>query len=199
MSYVHISGWVQLTPPSGNPVDPGFGNRPPVDPGWGHPGFAPGRPDNSLPGMGRPVDPGFGIPGFGGPIDPGFGVPGFGGPVDPGWGVGGLPHPGGGPIFPGGGHPSHQPVWPGPQPTHPIELPPGSSVPPTEIWPPQPGTVWPPQPPVPGQPLPSPQPPIVIPPNKVAVLLLVLGVGYKWAIIDKPDTQPVPPGKPQPK
>jgi hypothetical protein len=46
-------------------VDPGFGVRPPTDPGYGRPGFAPGRPDNTLPGMGGPVDPGYGRPDWG--------------------------------------------------------------------------------------------------------------------------------------
>ena len=53
MSYVHISGWVQVTQPNGpeGPVDPGFGGgRPqPPDPGFGHPGWAPGLPGHDLP------------------------------------------------------------------------------------------------------------------------------------------------------
>jgi hypothetical protein len=90
-------------------------------------------------------------------------------------------HIGGGPVYPGG------PVDPGygvgiERPSHPITLPPGSSLPPDQIWPPVPG-LWPPKPPDPGDPI---KPPDIVPPNKLAVLLWVIGVGYKWGIIDAP-------------
>jgi hypothetical protein len=63
-------------------------------------------------------------------------------------------------------------------------------LPPDSIFPPdKPGT-WPPEPPKPGDP---PKPPEIVPPNKLAVLLWVIGVGYKWGIIDKPpDATPEP-------
>jgi hypothetical protein len=44
-------------PPGFQPVDPGFGVRPPVDPGYGRPVW-PNRPDNSLPwSPNRPSNP----------------------------------------------------------------------------------------------------------------------------------------------
>jgi hypothetical protein len=36
-----------------NPVDPGFGVRPPVDPGYGRPGYGGGYPSHGLPGSGN--------------------------------------------------------------------------------------------------------------------------------------------------
>jgi hypothetical protein len=114
MSYVHISGWVEVTEPSGpsGPVDPGYGR-----PGAGHPshpiagGGGGGYPSHPIAGGGYPshqpikppgipiipVDPDWGVPSgppsFPGdwvPVDPGYGLPPILGwrPVDPGFGVG---------------------------------------------------------------------------------------------------------------
>jgi hypothetical protein len=108
----------QGLPPSGRPIDPGFG--------WGgggeHPGHLPSRPG------GRPIDPGFG---WGGGERPGH-LPSHGGrPVDPGYGV------------EEGGNAGQLPIWPvGPdQGLPPV---PGHPLPPVD---PPPGTVWPPLPP----------------------------------------------------
>ena len=120
-------------------------------------------------------------------------------PVDPGYGKPeGPPHIGGGPITP--------PALPGyfPPPGHispPIYLPPGGIVSPP-IWIPDPPPNIGGQPPVPGQPLPVPPlPPVgIYPPlppesgisGKVAILVWVVGVGYRWAVVE---TKPVPEPK----
>lgn len=119
MALRHISGWVDVSGPDG-PIDPGYGQRPPVD--WA------GRPDNELPGGGGrpdnelPSGGGGHIWGTlirwlsrpqvgGGPIKP----PGLWPilPVDPGWGKPALPPSPWGPgiwipIDPGFGKP---PIW----------------------------------------------------------------------------------------
>jgi hypothetical protein len=83
------------------------------------PGHIPGyRPDNELPGGGRPSRP----------VDPGWGV--GDGPVDPGYGWGGGEHPSNRP--PGSEHPGNRP--PGSFPGYPTGGP---------IVPPQGGTVVP--------------------------------------------------------
>ena len=164
---------------------PGFPGGP-ADPGWGV--NVGGHPSQGLPG--------------GGPWSPGGGHPSQGLPGGGPWG--GL-HPSQGLPFPGfGGHPSQglpsgwpgRPVDPGCGvgggiPEHPIVLPPGTDVPPDMIWPPMPPTL-------PGQ-LPT-KP--TVPPDKLAILIFVIGVGHKWMVIDKgcaPGTPlPVPP-TPQPK
>jgi hypothetical protein len=128
MALRHISGWVDVSGPDG-PIDPGYGQRPPVD--WS------GRPDNELPGSGgHPWLPGHGGGGRpdndlpsgghiwstlirwltrpvigGGPVKP----PGLWPilPVDPGWGIDPPDGPPSGPgdwvpIDPGFGKP---PIW----------------------------------------------------------------------------------------
>lgn len=144
-----------------------------------------GRPDNSLPAL-PPVDPSWGVTP---PTDPGWGQghpgghPGNalpGAPVDPGWGGGwgGGDHPWR-PGMAGGGHPSH-PIY---HPDKPVAmpLPPGNTAPP--------GTIYPPLPP--GA------------PPKMAVLVWIVGIGYRWAVVSNtPDQslpgQPARPGQPLP-
>lgn len=119
------------------------------------------------------------------PIAPGGPTP----PVDPGWGVPGPPYPTH-PIAPGGGHPEHPivtpplppSIWPGPgKPTHPIVIPPGGSIPPdVGIWP-DPG------------PLPHPENPIVLPPDKCAVVVYIPGVGVKAIVMPYPPPSYNPP------
>lgn len=177
--------------------------------------------DNTLPGIDRPVDPGFGFPlppvinggppnyidiGLPGhrpshPISPG-GRPTY--PVDPDYGLpvapGVWPEPPSPPgvwppmqpirpshpIYPGG-RPSH-PIAPGggggeggkpsqpiaPTPGHPIA--PGGG--PNNDLPLPPGSVWPPLPP-------SIQGPVMC-------LVWIVGIGYRWTVIDpslKPDNE----------
>jgi hypothetical protein len=108
------------------------------------------------------------------------------------------------PLYPGGG-PVYPPVWVMP----PIHLPPGSSLPPESVWPPQHppvvggGPATPPgrPPQVGGGPATPPgvvAPPIVVPPDKIAVLIVVLGYGYRWSLIDKPDDGDKPEVSPKP-
>jgi hypothetical protein len=150
------------------------------------PGLSPG---NELPG-GPPVYPSHGLPGF--PPHPSHGLPG-----SPGHPSQGLPWAPGFPgnDLPGGDHVSGQPiipplpptvnpppaaVWPGvpvypASPTHPIALPPGT------VYPPLPPTVH----------------------GKVLALVAIVGVGYRWLVIDadanRPSTGPVPPPTAAPK
>jgi hypothetical protein len=168
----------------GRPPHPG--NRPPgswggpVDPGYGWPGGG-GHPDQGLPGGGwgggRPDQ---GLPGGGRPPHVWPRPPGGGLPVDPGWGIeSGRPDQG---LPPASGQ---LPVFPV-DPTHPDNtLPPveGVEPPPTD---PPPGTVWPPLPPS-------------IPAGKAIALVLISGVGYRYAVIDIPENKPPLPPRPQPK
>jgi len=138
-----------------------------------------------------------GTPGIMPPIAPG-GAPPTMWPSPPGmWPQ--PPHPGGGPMpqFPPYG--SHQPVplpplpgvWPKPGvPTPPIYLPPVTAMPPIYIaeapdntLPQPPGTIWPPLPPELGL------------KGKVAIVVWVVGVGYRWFIYDT-SLQPTPPMAP---
>jgi len=171
----------------GRPVDPGFG----VDEG--------GSIDNSLPGEGGNVDNS--LPSRPGPVDPGFGV-GFplppvidnGFPVSPG-------HPSTGPVFPtypvdpGYGLPSRPTVWPKPPvgiwpPPHPVypslpiyptdgidnsppgqpEKPGGTPGTPGHLPALPPGSVWPPLPP--------------IIQGKILAFAWLVGIGYRWVVID---------------
>lgn len=113
------------------------------------------------------------------------------GPVDPGFGI-----PEGGHIMPPIALPGLPGIWPKPgEPSLPIELPPGVAVPPIYI------------PEEPGHPLPQPPngiwPPL--PPDlgldgKVAIVVWVIGVGYRWLIYDTSLTPghplPTPPSRP---
>lgn len=124
------------------------------------------------------------------------------GPVDPGWGVGKPPNKPGHPLplppLPG--------IWPKPgEPSLPIALPPGLWPPgdhgpgvmppiyipeePTKPLPLPPGSIWPPLPPDLGL------------TGKVAILVWVVGVGFRWFIYDQAQvTPPIQlPGVPTPK
>lgn len=108
-----------------------------------------------------------------------------------------------GPVDPGFGRPKPQPpnqIWP---PSVWPPIPP--DVQPPQMWPPQinndlppsspivipqppekpiqgpPGTVWPPLPPGTGI------------AGKALVLIYVVGVGYRWLVVDGPDMWPPPP------
>lgn len=163
----------------------------PVDPGYGRPGYGGGHPDHTLPGGGAhpghdlpwaPARPGHELPG-GGPVDPGYGRPG-GGLVDPGYG---RPEGGGG-MRPDHslpeGPPAH-PWLPGfltQRPDNSLPLPPVEGVPPpTKPLPP--GTIWPPLPPS-------------VPAGTHAVLVWISGLGYKYAVVQVPETKPVDPAVP---
>lgn len=143
------------------------------------PGDQPGI-DNSLPGWERPIDPGFGIP-LPPVIDnkPPVGPPGHPGtgpvrptyPVDPDYDFpvrpGLWPHP---PIHRPDNSLPIQPV----RPELPIYYPPGGEVTPPINLPP--GSVWPPLPPSAK--------------GKFIALCWIIGVGYRWVVIDtslKPD------------
>lgn len=183
-----VSGFLRVRgrPGGGGPVDPGWGVE---EGGAGIDNTLPGEPpmvDNTLPGH----------PGVGGPVDPGFGV--------------GLPPVISHPIAPGGERPGHLPS----RPTYPVD--PGYGLPkPPHMWPrpPYPPTVWPPPYPVdpdvpmyperPDNALPLP-PGAVWPPlspeisGKVMVICWVVGVGYRWTVLDpslKP-SQPLPGDRP---
>jgi len=115
--------------PDWGPVDPGYGNRPPVDPGYGRPGWS--------------------------PVDPGYGRPGWS-PVDPGYGVGGGFRPDN--SLPGGGaypsHPIYYPEGGGDASTKP---PGAENLPPIIVW--IPGMGWiRVLPGVPARPTPAPDP-----------------------------------------
>lgn len=153
-----------------------------------------GHPDQGLPGVERPVDPDYGVGGEypshqplppQGPVDPGYGFP--------------LPPVASHPIAPPPEYPSHQPlpptypvdpdyglpalpiIWPMPprpvdpsygipipiRPSHPIYLPP---VGPDNTLPLPPGAVWPP--------LPS------VVTGKIMALVWLVGIGYRWTVID---------------
>ena len=99
-----------------------------------------------------------------------------------------------------GGSPSHPIVvpplpgiWPPPgQPTFPIALPPGEPTQPIYIeGSPEhpitmpPATIWPPLPPV-------------GPTGKYAILILVVGVGYRWLVVEGPGpSHPIAPQPPE--
>jgi hypothetical protein len=119
------------------------------------------------------------------------------------------PEAGGGrpthPIAGGGGHPSHPielpPIPPGLEPSHPIVLPPDGIEPSHPIFIPIVPTQ--PLPPTPGIP-PTPTPPIAAPPGtvwpplppstgiagKALVLVWVVGVGYRWLVLEGPAIWP---------
>lgn len=149
------------------------------------------------------------------PVDPGYGIPG--GKPKP-------PHVGGGPIvlppLPGVWPPAGHPSLPIELPPGHVELPiyiPGSPEKPINL---PPGTIWPPLPPKfpvdPNYGVEAPPPtigggPVTPPPqvgggpivhDKYAILIFVLGVGYRWFIYDQGAavTPPIAnPPKPQPK
>jgi hypothetical protein len=180
----------------GGPVDPGFGTgRPPVDPGYDRPAIGPIDPGFGV-GL-PPVDPGYGHPsrpdhiGGGGPVRPTY-------PVDPGYGFPSPPHmwpipPR--PLRPGHDLPGRPPhVGGGPAPGRPERpdqgLPPAPVHPSLPIYLPgpdnelpiQPGEIWPPMPPGIAQ-------------GKVMCFVWIVGIGYRWTVIDtslKP-AQPLPP------
>ena len=103
---------------------PGGGG--PVDPGYGRPDIGWGRPDQGLPGF--PGRPDQGLPGFPGrPTPPIYNPPGLGGGQLPIWGAPGRPDQG----LPGEG---------GGIPTHPIEVPEGTKV--IVVWIPGLGYVY---------------------------------------------------------
>lgn len=126
-------------------------------------------------------------PGGGGPVDPGYGVelppvvdnglPGRPGvwppqrptyPVDPDYGLPTRPGVWPNPPNLGGGHPGH-PLPPVPvYPSHPIYLPPNVPGHPIEL---PPGAVWPPLPPA-------------LDGEKVLAFVWIVGVGYRWAVLD---------------
>jgi hypothetical protein len=135
-----------------------------------HPSTGPIRPD-------RPTDPGYGIPE--GPIDPDFGIP-LPPVIDnslPPQIDNGLPPTY--PVYPshglpiGPGHLPSPPVttWPPPQPIFPGGVP----IYPDNTLPMPPGAVWPPVPGIKG---------------KVLCFVWIVGVGYRWTVLDpslKPD------------
>lgn len=157
--------------------------RPPGHPSQGLPGAQPGV-DNSLPGVPRPVDPSYGIPLppvtiY--PTPPSVGYP--------------LPVPPTYPVRPDQGLPQPPTIWPRPpapptvwppqtppplSPTHPIY--PGGEGPNQDL-PLPPGAVWPPLPPEIAGP--------------VMVICWVVGVGYRWTVLD-PSLQPSQPLPPTP-
>jgi hypothetical protein len=162
-----------------------------------------GGPNNELPGIGRPVDPGYGVEQ---PVDPGYGFP-LPPVID-----NGLPPAPTHPIAPGG-RPDQGPV----RPTYPVD--PGYGLPVAPgVWPDPPVTTWPPPQPVrPSHPIypggVGPEHPIVMPPGsvwpplppsitgKVLCFVWIVGVGYRWTVIDpglKVDIG-LPPTTPQPK
>ena len=142
-----------------------------------------------------------------------------GGATDPGWGGGSPDRPDNdlpwGPGRPGNelpgapGHPSHPIVlpplpgiWPKPgEPSIPVVLPP--------LMPTQPIYIEGAPPTAPGQPSqPIALPPGIYPPlppeaglpsGKIAILILVVGVGYRWLVYDKAQVAPPIAGTPQPK
>jgi hypothetical protein len=151
----------------------------------------PGGPDNSLPRPERPVDPGYGVDV--GPVDPGYGVP-LPPVVD-----NGLPSHPAPPIYIPG-RPAH-PIYP----TYPVDPDYGLPVTPG-VWPKPPIHVWPPPQPVypthPIYPTDQPEHPIAMPPGsvwpplppsvtgKILCFVWIVGVGYRWTVIDpslKPD------------
>jgi hypothetical protein len=188
MPYIAVSSSPITVREVSGPVDPGFGV------GEGHPShpIAPGRPGHPSHPIYRP----------GGPVDPGYGVE-----LPPVIEGGPPEHPDQGlpptfPVRPGHGLPRPPHVWPRPPrpvkpdqglprpplvpigPDHPIYLPPaegGGGGAPDQGLPLPPGAVWPP-----------------LPPDlegKVMCFVWIVGVGYRWTVIDtslKP-SQPLPP------
>ena len=208
----------------GRPVDPGYGVDEGGYPDQGLPGGRPPHVGNRPPGSWEPpLHPGQGLPHPGRPVDPGWGVEDGEGPVDPGYGWGGGERPGNRPPGsrpprPGHGLPTPPSVWPKPpggglpvdpdwgvgsgdeagqlpiypmDPAHPDnELPqvPGVEPPPVDA---PPGTIWPPLPPE-------------IPAGKAIVLAGIVGVGYRYVVVEIPvhPDQGLPetdPPAPQPK
>jgi hypothetical protein len=151
-----------------------------------------------------PVDPGFG--GGIGAAHPGHDLPGSGahpwvpgmitGPLPPPgvWGPPPRPEHGLPPVPPGGYVDAGLPVYPA-VPIYPAKPPAGSTLP--EL---PPGSVYPPLPPELGT-------------EKVIALVVIFGVGYRWAVLDLglqpgapghpisgvPPTKPTVPTTPQPK
>jgi hypothetical protein len=163
----------------GNPIDPGFGGGHPGGPDAGYDRPAGGHADQDLPIHGHPGNrpPGWrpNRPDQGPARPPWDNVsPWPPSETDPEWGVGAPrpPHPGYIPIDPA--HPGN--VLP---PVH------GHPAPPIATTPP--GTIWPPLPP--GSPT-----------GKAAILVWIVGVGYRYAVVDLGASAgtPLPPA-PQPK
>lgn len=139
----------------------------------------PGGPSNALPPRQGPVDPGYGVvlppvvdnsppdrPSTWPPQRPNY-------PVDPGYGLPTFPNVWPNPPLVGG--PAHPIRLPPLVPTHPIYTPPEVS-PPIAI---PPGAVWPPLPP--GL------------PRVLIALVWIVGVGYRWAVLDGDAAIPTPP------
>jgi hypothetical protein len=165
-----------------------------------------GHPDQGLPGVPPQAGQGPGFPTHpiapGGPVDPGYGYPlppvteyPTPGPILPPGYPSGQPVPPTYPVDPNYGLPTPPTVWPMPprperpdnslppiqaHPSHPIYIPnPGA---PDNELPLPPGSVWPPLPPgVEGQ---------------VMCIVWIVGVGYRWTVIDtelQPEHPMVPP------
>jgi len=168
----------------GNPVDPGFGGGiSGIHPSHDLPN-APVRPGHDLPHppghpSHRPIYPG-GRPDNSLPPWEAVGVwpPG---PTDPAWGVD-APNPGG---------PSHPIYIPIGRPGHPDQgLPPVAGHPAPPIASVPPGTIWPPLPPG-------------APAGKTALIVWLVGVGWRYVVVDIPASPPtaghLPGQTPQPK
>ena len=184
MAYVAVSNSPIHVRQTAGPIDPGFGQ------GGDYPSHQPVFP-------GGPIDPGYDRPAIG-PIDPGFGVglppiashPLPPAPVHPGNrppGSGhypsGQPLPPTYPVDPGYDIPNPPNIWPQPprpegpdsgydkpiaiRPDLPIYLPPSG---PDNELPMPPGSVWPPLPPGVTE--------------QVLCLVWIVGVGYRWTVID---------------
>jgi hypothetical protein len=142
----------------------------------------PGSVDNTLPGIEGGIDNS--LPPVQGPVDPGFGYPLP--PVRPSHGLPWAPgHISGGPVRPtypvdpGYGLPTPPTVWPTPPvgpdnalpiaPSFPIYIPPDAN--PDNSLPLPPGAVWPPLPPG-------------VADGKLLCFAWIVGVGYRWAVID---------------
>lgn len=141
----------------------------PVDPSFGVPGE---YPDQGLP-PGSPGAPDQGLPGS--PEYPDQGLPGY--PGRPSHPIALPPLPG---VWPPAGKPSlpivipgepSQPIYIEGSPEHPIALPPA--------------TIWPPL------------PPATLPSDKHALLIWVVGVGYRWLIYDPQTATPPPVARPK--
>jgi hypothetical protein len=146
----------------------------------------PNYPDNTLPGIEGPVDPGYGIPGGPG-IMPPIAIP----PLPGIWPPAGVvtppihypPATASPPIFipdappeVGGGPSTPPPVVGGGPATPPGLHPGGGPLPPAGVYPP-------------------------LPPSsgiagKVAILVWVIGIGYRWFVVDAPKPPDWPVGKP---
>jgi hypothetical protein len=166
----------------GRPVDPGYGVEEGAGPDQGMPVDPDYGVDEGAGVGGGPIDPEYpdqALPGF--PGRPGHGLPWPGRPVDPGFGWGDRERPDR-PDRPG-----HLPAWPI-RPGRPdLGLPPGTpdqGLPPED---PPPGTIWPP-----------------IPPDfelgfhgKAVLLAWIPRLGYRYVVVQIPETPPERPGRPE--